>query len=87
MKKTILYMTALALTTVTVFNSCIKEIDPQSNTVTADQASAAPGAFDNFVASLTSSLNGSAKGHCLSPMSTSILKTLGFNKFTSLIQC
>lgn len=58
MKKSILYMTALALTTVTVFNSCIKEIDPQTNTVTADQASAAPGAFDNFVASLTSSLNG-----------------------------
>jgi hypothetical protein len=51
-------MAALALTTVTTLNSCIKEIDPQSSTVTRDQAAAAPGAFENFVASITSSLNG-----------------------------
>ena len=58
MKKSIVYMAALALTTVTTLNSCIKEIDPQSSTVTRDQAAAAPGAFENFVASITSSLNG-----------------------------
>ena len=51
-------MAALALTAVTTLNSCIKEIDPQSSTVTRDQAAAAPGAFENFVASITSSLNG-----------------------------
>ena len=43
MKKSIVYMAALALTTVTTLNSCIKEIDPQSSTVTRDQAAAAPG--------------------------------------------
>lgn len=58
MKKSILYIAALALTTVTTLNSCIKEIDPQSSTVTKDQAANAPGAFNNFVSSLTSSLNG-----------------------------
>ena len=58
MKKSIVYMAALALTAVTTLNSCIKEIDPQSSTVTRDQAAAAPGAFENFVASITSSLNG-----------------------------
>ena len=58
MKKSLVYIAALALTTVTTLNSCIKEIDPQSSTVTRDQAAAAPGAFDNFVASITSSLNG-----------------------------
>ena len=58
MKKSILYIAALAFTTVTTLNSCIKEIDPQSSTVTKDQAANAPGAFDNFVSSLTSSLNG-----------------------------
>ena len=58
MKKSLVYIAALALITVTTLNSCIKEIDPQSSTVTRDQAAAAPGAFDNFVASITSSLNG-----------------------------
>lgn len=51
-------MAALALTSVTALNSCIKEIDPQTSYVTADQAANAPGAFDNFVASITGSLNG-----------------------------
>jgi len=58
MKKSILYIAALALTTVATLNSCIKEIDPQSSTATKNQAANAPGAFDNFVSSLTSSLNG-----------------------------
>ena len=42
----------------TALTGCIKEIDPQSSTVTADQAANAPGSFDNFVATITSSLNG-----------------------------
>ena len=58
MKKSLIYIAALAMTAVTTLNSCIKEIDPQSSTVTRDQAAAAPGAYDNFVASITSSLNG-----------------------------
>ena len=58
MKKSKIYLAALALTTVTTLNSCIKEIDPQTSTVTVDQAAAAPGAFNNFVGSITSSLNG-----------------------------
>lgn len=39
--------------------SCIKEIDPQSSTVTAGQAANAPGAFDNFVTAITNKLAGS----------------------------
>lgn len=38
--------------------SCIEEIDPQTSTVTAEQAANAPGAFDNFVAAVTSNLSG-----------------------------
>lgn len=44
---------ALMLTT-----SCIKEIEPQSNTVNKDQAANAPGSFDNFVAAITATLTG-----------------------------
>lgn len=58
MKKSLVYIAALALTAVMTLNSCIEEIDPQSNRVSRDQAAGAPGAFDNFVASITSSLNG-----------------------------
>ena len=39
-------------------SSCIEQIDPQTSTVTAEQASNAPGAFDNFVAGLTNGLVG-----------------------------
>lgn len=57
MKHLLKYMTvaaaALMLTT-----GCIDEIDPQSNTVTKDQAAAAPGSFDNFVAGITATLTG-----------------------------
>lgn len=38
--------------------SCIQEILPQTSTVTASQAAAAPGAYDNFVNALTSTLTG-----------------------------
>lgn len=37
---------------------CIDEVTPQTNYVTGDQASAAPGAFDNFVDNLTGNLAG-----------------------------
>ena len=42
-----------------LMSSCIKEIDPQSSSVTEDQANNAPGAFSNFVAAITNSLAGS----------------------------
>ena len=48
---------ALAVLTLAT-TSCIKEIDPQTSYVTADQAASAPGSFDSFVSSITSSLNG-----------------------------
>ena len=38
---------------------CIEEFDPQSSLVTSDQAANAPGAFDNYVTAITSSLTGS----------------------------
>lgn len=38
--------------------SCEKEILPQNSTVTSDQAANAPGAYDNFVSAITSSLCG-----------------------------
>jgi hypothetical protein len=43
MKKTILYIAAMALTTVTTLNSCIRDVDPQTNYITAEQAKDAPG--------------------------------------------
>lgn len=42
----------------TVATSCIEEVDPQSSTVTKDQAANAPGSYNNFVNGLTSSLVG-----------------------------
>ena len=47
-------MAFLAFTT----TSCIKEIDPQNSTITADQAANAPGAFNNYVAAITSTMAG-----------------------------
>ena len=49
---------AVAVLTLATTTSCIKEIDPQTGYVTAEQAAAAPGSFNSFVSSLTSSLNG-----------------------------
>lgn len=57
MKKIFSIMMVAALTSVT-FTGCIEEVDPQTSTVTVDQASNAPGAFDNFVANLTGNLTG-----------------------------
>ena len=57
MKKILMFvMTVVA--TLTLTTSCIEEVDPQTNTVTAAQAAAAPGAYDNFVNAITSSLAG-----------------------------
>jgi hypothetical protein len=38
--------------------SCVEEIDPQNSTITAEQAGNAPGAYDNFVNAITSTLVG-----------------------------
>ena len=41
-----------------VTTSCIEEIDPQSSTVTKDQAANAPNSYNNFVSGITTSLVG-----------------------------
>ena len=57
MKKKILSM-AIAVLTAPALTGCIEEYEPQSTTVTIDQAANAPGSFNNFVNALTSSLGG-----------------------------
>lgn len=57
MKKIISILTAAVLVAM-VSTGCIKEIDPQSGTITAEQAAVAPGSFDNFVSTITSSTCG-----------------------------
>jgi len=47
-----------AATLLLTANSCIKEIDPQNSYATAEQVANAPGAFDNAVNAITSSLCG-----------------------------
>ena len=55
-----IYKAILALAVIASLSTgCIKEIYPQSSTVTVSQAAAAPGAFNNFVDAITSSLTGS----------------------------
>ena len=56
MKKIALFFATAVLAFATT--GCIQEIDPQNSTVTAAQAGAAPGAFDNFVGAITSTLAG-----------------------------
>lgn len=56
--KKIFSVVAVAVASLSLMTSCIEEINPQSNTVTNDQAQNAPGAFDNFVGAITSSLAG-----------------------------
>lgn len=63
MKKIILSITIATLVCFG-FTSCIEEIDPQSDTVTIDQAANAPGSFNNFVDAITSQLSGQ---FCYSP--------------------
>ncbi len=57
MKKIILSL-SIAVLGCSTFTSCIEEIDPQSSTVTVDQAGKAPGSFDKFVDAITSNLAG-----------------------------
>lgn len=45
----------------TLATSCIEEIDPQSSTITKDQAANAPGSYQGFVDGITSSLAGKFK--------------------------
>ena len=54
--KKILSIIAVAATLTTT--SCIKEIEPQSSTITVDQVKSAPGAFNNAVAAITATLCG-----------------------------
>lgn len=42
----------------TMPTSCIKEFEPQSGTVTSDQAANAPGSFDNFVGAIATDISG-----------------------------
>ncbi len=57
MTKKILSIIAVA-TLLFSATSCIQEIDPQTSTVTKDQVSNAPGAFQNAVSAITASLCG-----------------------------
>lgn len=52
--KTILISAALLLSV----NSCLKDVTPQSSTITEEQALNAPGAFQNFVDGITGALTG-----------------------------
>lgn len=57
MKKIYFVILAAALGT-SALTSCIDEVEPQTNVVTLRQASDAPGSFNNFVNSITSTLVG-----------------------------
>lgn len=57
--KNIVKLFSVATAGLMLMTGCIKEIDPQSSTVTAGQAGNAPGSFDNFVTAITNSLAGS----------------------------
>lgn len=57
--KNIVKLFSIATAGLMLMAGCIKEIDPQSSTVTAGQAGNAPGSFDNFVTAITNSLAGS----------------------------
>ena len=57
MKKISILFSAIAAAAV-LLTGCIKETNPMSSTVTVAQASAAPGAYQNFVDAVTGSLAG-----------------------------
>ena len=57
MKKSFI-IAIIALVASFTFTGCIKETQPMTSTVTVAQAAAAPGAFQNFVDAITSSLVG-----------------------------
>lgn len=56
--KNIIKLFSIAALGLTVMSGCIKEIDPQSSTVTKNQAANAPGSFDKFVDAIESSMCG-----------------------------
>lgn len=56
--KNIIKLLSVAALGASLLSSCIKELDPQSSTVTKDQASNAPGAFNKFVDAIESSMCG-----------------------------
>lgn len=58
MNKHILTSLAGVAAVLSLTTGCVEEFEPQNATVTADQAAAAPGAYNNFVAAVTSSLAG-----------------------------
>ena len=49
-------MTGLSL--LVLPTSCMQEFEPQGGSVTSNQAAEAPGAYENFVASITSAISG-----------------------------
>jgi hypothetical protein len=57
MKKILLSLSVVAFGLVFA-TSCIEEINPQDSTITAEQTGNAPGAYDNFVNAITSTLVG-----------------------------
>lgn len=58
--KNIIRFSTVAFALMLGVTSCIEEIDPQTSYVTKDQASVAPGAFQNFVNAITGSMNGNS---------------------------
>lgn len=53
-----LKLIGVALAASMALTSCIQEFEPQSGTVTGNQASNAPGAYNNFVNAITSNISG-----------------------------
>ncbi len=51
-------LTVIAVSASVLATSCIKETFPQNSPITGDQATNAPGAFNNFVSTITSTLTG-----------------------------
>ena len=49
-------MTGLSL--LVLPTSCMQEFEPQGGSVTSNQAAEAPGAYEKFVASITSAISG-----------------------------
>lgn len=58
MKRNIINLFSVAALSLATLSGCIKVIDPQSSTVTQNQASNAPGSFDKFVDAIESSMCG-----------------------------
>lgn len=56
--KHLLNYISVASVALLLLSGCEKVIDPQSSSVNKDQASSAPGSFDNFVSGITATLTG-----------------------------